>query len=194
MTGHRLAVCALILPLGACSQRASGGTRASLNESLRAEILAMGESDQAAVRAAYGEPGAAKPAENFLDRAHRLRALIQQHGWPTASLVGEDGARAAWVVVQHADDDVPFQRQSLTSMESAAAAGEADRRLVACLTDRVRVNSGQPQLFGTQGNGGARSPEDKVAIDARRRSLGLPTLDEYRARFAQAGAQTLCRP
>jgi hypothetical protein len=38
-----------------------------------------------------------------LVRAHtaRLRAIVSQYGWPGRSLVGEDGADAAWLLLQH---------------------------------------------------------------------------------------------
>lgn len=34
----------------------------------------------------------------------RLTAITTEHGWPTASTVGEEAARAAWLVAQHAAD------------------------------------------------------------------------------------------
>ena len=35
-----------------------------------------------------------------------LKEVVEEHGWPTHDLVGEDAASAAWLVAQHADFDV----------------------------------------------------------------------------------------
>jgi hypothetical protein len=32
----------------------------------------------------------------------RMREIVANHGWPGRSLVDEDGAHAAWTLVQHA--------------------------------------------------------------------------------------------
>lgn len=52
----------------------------------------------------------------------RLKAIIDRHGWPGKSLVGEDGAQSAWLLVQHADVDLAFQERCLTLMRAAPAA------------------------------------------------------------------------
>lgn len=32
-----------------------------------------------------------------------LRAIVRRRGWPAKSSIGEDGARAAWLIAQRAD-------------------------------------------------------------------------------------------
>src|SRR5262245_10057372 len=44
------------------------------------------------------------------DNTKWLKGLVEKHGWPTNTLVGKDGANAAWLLVQHADQDPKFQR------------------------------------------------------------------------------------
>lgn len=34
--------------------------------------------------------------------AARLREIIAEHGWPHEEIAGEDGAKAAWLIAQHA--------------------------------------------------------------------------------------------
>lgn len=43
---------------------------------------------------------AQSPARSKVDEGNlpRLRAIVEEHGWPGRSLVGEDGADAAWLV------------------------------------------------------------------------------------------------
>ena len=62
------------------------------------------------------------------DRRHNARVaeVLTEHGWPGWRLVGSDGAFAAWVLVQHADLDLPLQERGLELMGRAVAAGDAD--------------------------------------------------------------------
>lgn len=64
------------------------------------------------------------------------------------------------------------------------------RALLAYLTDRVRTAQGKRQIYGTQFKevNGTLQPEpieDPGHVDARRASIGLNSLDEYRAQVAQ---------
>ncbi len=43
-----------------------------------------------------------------------IKHTVEQQGWPTNSLVGSDGANAAWLLVQHADEDVKFSASAST--------------------------------------------------------------------------------
>ena len=86
-----------------------------------------------------------------VDERHtaRMKEIVKQHGWPTNSMVGSDGATAAWLLVQHADHDPKFQRHCLELMKKVPA-GEVSTVDLAYLTDRVLVNEGKKQLYGTQ--------------------------------------------
>jgi hypothetical protein len=67
----------------------------------------------------------------------RMKDIIQRAGWPGKSLVGEDGAEVAWLLVQHADHDIQFQKSMLPLIEEAAKKGEAT--FVQATNLRVRV-------------------------------------------------------
>ncbi|TDK23159.1 hypothetical protein E2F46_12210 [Luteimonas aestuarii] len=111
----------------------------------------------------------------------RLKQIVATHGWPTISLVGEDAARAAWLLAQHADHDRAFQREVLALMAPAVDAGEAVAMDHAYLWDRINA----PQRFGTQGRcvgPGEWAPleiESPEGVDDRRAMVGLPPLQEY---------------
>ena len=114
----------------------------------------------------------------------RLKGIIERHGWPGRSLVGEDGADAAWAIAQHADRHPEWRRAWLPLVHEAAELGEADPRHFARLVDRVALADREAQLFGTWamvGSGGevlfdppAQGSTDDV--DARRRAIGMPPL------------------
>jgi hypothetical protein len=59
---------------------------------------------EAARRAMDAEAMQAIDAENL----PWLKRVIAEVGWPGKSLVGDEGASAAWLLVQHADQDPAF--------------------------------------------------------------------------------------
>ena len=121
----------------------------------------------------------------------RLRRILSEHRWPGRSLVGEQGAYDAWLIAQHADHDPAFQREALDLLTEAVARGEASPRELAYLTDRVRVNEGGEQVFGTQmkpdenGMPVPRPIEDPERLDERRAEVGLEPFDQYMRAFSR---------
>jgi hypothetical protein len=115
----------------------------------------------------------------------RVKAIVNQHGWPGKSLVGADGAHAAWLLVQHADQDRAFQKKCLQLMREAAKKDEMTKADVAYLEDRVLVGEGKKQRYGTQfkqdkGDWVPQPIEDPANVDKRRAEVGLPPLAEYK--------------
>jgi hypothetical protein len=82
--------------------------------------------------------------------AQRLEKIIDAFGWPGASLVGEDGAEAAWLILQHAISKPILQRRCLPLLQRAAEQGQALWKQYAMLLDRIRFNERKPQVYGTQ--------------------------------------------
>lgn len=154
---------------------------------LRRELLRRRDVDQAPFR----EGGTADPEAMRLvatNNADWLKAVIDEVGWPGRRLVGEDGAHAAWLLAQHSDHDPEFQRRCLGLLEDAVARKDAAGDCYAYLLDRVRVNDGRPQLYGTQFRrtdvGVEALPiEDPEHVDERRAALGMMSLAEYAEGF-----------
>jgi hypothetical protein len=210
--------CALICVVAASPARAQQpvpGNARVRNPALRQELLDMRREDQA-VRVAtlqslkrqginVGDSSQFKDekikqiveAENKKTRhvdeknIRRLKQIIVEHGWPGNSLVGSSGADAAWIIIQHADEDMALQRKCLQLME-AAPAGEVEPKNVAYLTDRVLVNEGKPQRYGAQlgENFTPRPIEDPANVDERRAKVDLPPLAEY-IKFARESYEKL---
>ncbi len=106
--------------------------------------------------------------------------------WPGRSLVGEEGATAAWIICQHADEHRELQERALVLLTAAVESEEAERGHLALLTDRCLVNRGEKQRFGTQyRNGEPRPIEDPERLDERRAAYGLGPHAEYDARMRQ---------
>jgi hypothetical protein len=147
---------------------------------LRAELLARVAADQKARKELPADPTREQIAAMMaIDRANcaRMRQIITVHGWPGKSVVGADGSNAAWLLVQHAPDDL--QEQALVLLTDAVRRGDASPGNLAYLTDRVLMHRGEPQLYGTQYR---YTPDSGLAIhevadperlDERRASVGL---------------------
>jgi hypothetical protein len=162
------------------------------NAALREELLRMEDEDQelrGRLAISLEATGVLSPALvariQTVDIEHttRMKAIVAEHGWPGPRLVRRDGAEAAWLLIQHADQDVAFQRQALALLEAAAARGEASKSDLAYLTDRVLINEGKPQLYGTQSwnEGGVEyllPLQEPERVNERRRTVGLGPLPE----------------
>jgi hypothetical protein len=142
---------------------------------LRSMLLVMEKDDQGA-RESEDEQAIMASDERT---TKALKDIVAKHGWPGKSLVGKDGAHAAWVIIQHSRD-IAFQKACLEKLELAVAQGEAQAVEHAYLYDRVAVNSGRPQRWGTQFDGLKPYPiEDAEHVDERRKAIGLSTMAEY---------------
>lgn len=126
--------------------------------------------------------------------AARLKEIIAEYGWPGRSLVGNEGATYAWLILEHAISDPDFQRRGLELLKSAASRGEVPATHAAYLEDRIRTFEGRPQLYGTQfdrDRSGEISPlpiEDPEHVNDRRRALGMDSL-EQRTRYMRSQAR-----
>ena len=148
---------------------------------IKDELISIWQVDQEMRRRNIKEPDY---WDSTVDRKHtaRIKELVTQIGWPTVSKVGPEASSAAWLLVQHADHDVDFQKECLILMKSTPE-GEVEKRDIAYLEDRVRVNSNNPQLYGTQfvevsSTFVPREIECPEKVDERRLSMGLGTLQE----------------
>ncbi|OGZ96396.1 MAG: hypothetical protein A2679_00040 [Candidatus Sungbacteria bacterium RIFCSPHIGHO2_01_FULL_54_26] len=87
-----------------------------------------------------------------MENTERLKKIIAKYGWPTIDLVGEKASRNAWLIIQHADHNVRFQKKCLALMQEIYQRNPhiISRENIAFLTDRILVNTKRAQLFGTQ--------------------------------------------
>jgi uncharacterized protein DUF6624 len=178
--------------------RARWGWNYCVDEELRRELLARRDEDQRIRTLVSPLPGqhtvrlpdevAAEWQRTDQDNTRWPGKVISARGWPGRTLAGEDGAAAAWLLAQHADRDPVRQRAFLDALRGAVSQGEASAADLAYLEDRVRVNAGQPQLYGTQftvtdQEFGPHPIEDPHRLDERRAEAGLEPFADYEARM-----------
>lgn len=160
-----------------------------LQTRLRDELIRMAEEDlrvreELAADGSLFEGYHPRMAEVHRRNGRRLFEIIDQYGWPGKTLVGQEGADAAWLIVQHDIGNPKLQRRSLTLLREAVAKGEVPALQLAMVTDRVCVLEGKPQIYGTQydwDENGEMSPcpvENPEQVDELREGIGLIPLKE----------------
>jgi hypothetical protein len=136
----------------------------------------------------------ADTANRWLLRQDSLRlatfqALERRYGWPRDKAVGAGSVQQAYLLVQHAPDQIQASYQD--TLRAAHARGELRSADYATYLDRVWVNQGRPQQYGTQSsrrvlaNGQEEDylfpVEDLPHLDQRRATMQLePLLSQLR--------------
>lgn len=168
-------------------------------QELAEELLAlMAEQKELMQRTGAGSVGPVPPEvrreqrEVFVRHADRLKDLLEVHGWPTADIVGPEAARGAWLIAQHADTQLDVQRLAVGLLREATLAGTAHRRELAFLEDRLAVNEGRYQVYGTQiadvvdGKPVLWPCLDLDRLDERRAEVGIEPFAHNAARYRQS--------
>jgi hypothetical protein len=155
---------------------------------LAAELRRRGDVDQDARAFAVRGDGATETEIQHVMRVDRdntewLETVVAEHGWPGLRLVGAEGAHAAWLLAQHADERPDLQRHWLQLLQAAAGTGDAEPRNVAYLHDRLATADRRPQRHGTQwiklGERISLAPlEDPQRVNAYRTAAGLDPLGD----------------
>ena len=162
---------------------------------LRTELLTMRDQDQTArgLRPTAGSTSAPAIATNLsaIDAAltAQLKTIVQQHGWPTITLVGIDASDAAMLTLTHTAD-LAWRRSLLPQLENLADLGKIDGAPLAAVIDKQLVAEGKAQRYGTQfqstDDGLAMiQVEDPGGLDSLRARTLLPPIEVYRAQLAR---------
>jgi hypothetical protein len=158
---------------------------------LRKDINLMALEDQRLRYKRSNSNGILKNIEQEIEKADynnlvKIKEIIKLYHWPKISQIGKDGQNNLWLIVQHADQDVLFQKDVLDKMEKLYGTHEINIENYAFLLDRVRCNLNYKQIYGTQvvwkDKGTAenfRPIENEDAVDARRKKIGLNSLEIY---------------
>ena len=115
-----------------------------------------------------------------------LKKLFREYGFLGFGEVGKQGSSNFWLMMQHCDKDPKFQEEVLSEMKKHVERKNANPSNYAYLIDRVNINTGKQQVYGTQMklNQDRTSYEPKIVIEPenlnkRRSEVGLGTIEEY---------------
>ena len=122
--------------------------------------------------------------ETFIRHTKLLKEILRKYGFPNFDKVGMESSNNYWLCVQHCDHDLKFQERVLKLMKNEVKRKKANSANYAYLTDRVNLNSGRPQIYGTQVTYKDRRAVPKelkkpLAVNKRRKEMGLEPIEQY---------------
>lgn len=167
------------------------------NKALQMELIKMYINDQSVRGNALSEmiskyklseyelatPGVSVDGTNRV----RLKEIIMEFGFPTRQLVGRDAMQGVFLMIQHSDGDREWQKEQLPNIEKAVKQGDMDGQTYAYLYDRIKINGGEKQLYGTQFKNvdvinkrvELADTEDIGNLDRRRMEVGMMPIKMY---------------
>lgn len=150
---------------------------------LPALIDSLYQADQSTATIKPGDSAAAAFQRVIRTNFPYVSRIFKQYGFPGYDLVGKETSSKYFLLVQHTDFDPNFQLKVLKSMKHEVDKLNASGQDFAYLTDRTELNSGRPQIYGTQvimsGNTIIKPCIDTINLNQRRKSVGLSTIEEY---------------
>jgi hypothetical protein len=115
-----------------------------------------------------------------------LLNIFNQQGFLGSTEIGSNGTHNYWLLVQHQDKHPDFQLRVLSQMKLHAEKGSMSYLDYAYLIDRVKINTNQLQVYGTQMSLNIDSSSyipkpviEPEKLNERRTSIGLPTIEDY---------------
>ena len=152
-------------------------------EAIQKDLAARREADQ---KVRSDPARLAQLAEVDLDNTRFLRDLVQEVGWIDVARFGPRASVDAFLLVQHSQD-LPLMLAALPFIEEDARRHKEYAQPFTLLFDRVQIDLGRKQRYGTQlrkdaeGNPMVLPLEEPEKVDERLKELGLPPLSEYLA-------------
>ena len=183
---HSIAVLFLLVSTSCAGTKSAPPGPRSTVEAARTSLLEMMRLDQAVQFDPSSNPidelHNQRIDQQFADDVPKLEGILNEFGWPSRGVFGDEASKAAFLIAQHADRFPEFQRRCLNLLADAVTKSDASPTDFAFLTDRVLKNAGEPQRFGTQWDGDELWPiGEPERIEQRRASVGLNTLAAQRA-------------
>ncbi|WP_339654361.1 DUF6624 domain-containing protein [uncultured Maribacter sp.] len=168
-------------------------SNAEYDKVLANELLRMMEVDQISASVPSGKYKELpleewKKIKDSVFRTHekRLQQIFKNIGFAGYDLVGEEGSRNFFLMVQHSDHNPVFQNRVLEKMKIEVDKSNASSSSYGLLVDRVNLNTGKAQIYGTQvtynmntGQAYPKKMEDSVNVNERRISIGLEPIEDY---------------
>ncbi|MGN6341137.1 MAG: DUF6624 domain-containing protein [Ginsengibacter sp.] len=124
----------------------------------------------------------------------RVTFILDSIGYPKRQEYGDSAGLATFFVIQHAD--IKHQEKYLPLFKQAAKDGEIKWKNVVYMIDRVRLEKGEKQIYGTQIQP-VKDPvtgyltdkamiapiEDEAQVNERRAKVGLGTIEQEAKEF-----------
>lgn len=110
----------------------------------------------------------------------QVAKVIDNHGWPKISEVGEAAATSVFYIVQHGE--ASLRKKYVSKLKQACESKEAPWLWYATMYDRMLQDQGKKQCYGTQYSGHANPTRDPIEapefVNKRRWELGLAPIND----------------
>ena len=109
-------------------------------------------------------------------------SIIEKCGMPTLNEVNQEQMNAIWLGLQHTENE--YRIKYFPLIEKAVKNGDLSKEQYALMKDRILMDEGKPQIFGSQiKNGKLYDLEEPETVNERRREMGLEPIEDYLKRF-----------
>ena len=122
--------------------------------------------------------------KNHIINEKKVRTILDNYGWPTKEMIGEQGNWTICNVIQHADNEVRIKY--LPMMRKAVKEKKLEPRFLVRAEDRIATERGDLQIYGGQMKFYPDTKSfnvwpvlDPKNIDKRRAEIGLEPIAEF---------------
>ena len=105
-------------------------------------------------------------------------SIIEKCGMPTLNEVTQKHMNAIWLGLQHTDEKI--RKKYFPQIEKAVENGDLSKQQYALMKDRILMDEGKPQIYGSQiKNGKLYKLENPETVNERRKGMGMGTIEDY---------------
>ncbi len=122
------------------------------------------------------------PLKQFGKEDHRNKewviSIIEKCGMPTLNEVSQQQMDAIWLGIQHSNKK--YRKKYFPQIEKAVKNGDLSKHQYALMKDRVLMDEGKPQLYGSQiKNGKLYKLASPNKVNERRKEMGMGPIEGY---------------
>ena len=109
-------------------------------------------------------------------------SIIEKCGMPTLKEVDQKQMDAIWLGLQHSTKEI--RKKYFPQVEKAVKNGDIPKQEYALMKDRMLMDEGKPQIYGSQiENGKLYKLENPKTVNERRKEMGMESIEDYLKRF-----------
>jgi hypothetical protein len=126
------------------------------------------------------------PFTLFAQEDHRNQELvisiIEKCGMPTLKEVSKTQMDGIWLALQHTDRK--HRKKYFPQIEAAVKNGDLSKEQYALMKDRILMDEGKPQIYGSQiQDGKLYKLESPETVNERRKEMGMEPIEKYLWQF-----------
>jgi predicted transcriptional regulator len=109
-------------------------------------------------------------------------SIIEKCGMPTLNEVTQKHMNAIWLGLQHTTKK--HRKRYFPQIEKAVKNGDLSKQQYALMKDRIFMDEGKPQIYGSQiKNGELYTLENPETVNERRKKMGMKPIENYLKHF-----------